>query len=87
MLEALELEDVIATAGVVIVDGDEVLLIEHGEDAGHITGAWGYPWAGSTATRRLGIGETLALAWTEADHRRILSVRVEARQWIEYAAG
>jgi len=36
-------DDVIATAGVVIIDGDRVLLIEHGEGAGHITGAWGIP--------------------------------------------
>ncbi len=30
----------LATAGVVVIDGSRVLLIEHGEGAGHITGTW-----------------------------------------------
>jgi 8-oxo-dGTP pyrophosphatase MutT (NUDIX family) len=40
------LDEVIATAGVVVVEGDHVLLIEHGEGAGHVTGAWGIPAGG-----------------------------------------
>jgi len=39
------LDSVTATAGVV-VDDLSVLLIEHGEGAGHITGAWGIPAGG-----------------------------------------
>lgn len=46
MIEALALDEVIATAGVVVIDADHVLLIEHGEAAGHITGAWGIPAGG-----------------------------------------
>ena len=34
---------VIATAGVVVFDGDSGLLIEHGDGAGHVTGTWGIP--------------------------------------------
>ncbi len=34
---------VIATAGVVVLDRDRVLLIEHGAGAGHVTGSWGIP--------------------------------------------
>lgn len=41
--DASEVSRVIATAGVVVFDGDSVLLIEHGEGAGHVTGAWGIP--------------------------------------------
>jgi 8-oxo-dGTP diphosphatase len=33
----------VATAGVVVIDGSRVLLIEHGEGAGHITGTWSVP--------------------------------------------
>lgn len=38
--------DAIATAGVAVVDGASVLLIEHGESAGHLTGSWGIPAGG-----------------------------------------
>lgn len=31
------------TAGVIVVVEERVLLIEHGEGAGHVTGAWGIP--------------------------------------------
>jgi len=34
---------VIATAGVVVLERSHVPLIEHGEGAGHISGAWGIP--------------------------------------------
>ena len=37
------MDEIVATAGVVVFDGDQVLLIEHGEGAGHVTGAWGIP--------------------------------------------
>jgi 8-oxo-dGTP diphosphatase len=43
------MEDVIATAGVVVLDGDHVLLIEHGEGAAHIIGSWGIPAGGIDA--------------------------------------
>jgi ADP-ribose pyrophosphatase YjhB (NUDIX family) len=45
------LQDVIGTAGVVVLDRDRVLLIERGEGAGHITGSWGIPAGRSTPTR------------------------------------
>jgi len=62
VIEALALGDVIATAGVVVVDGDHVLLVEHGDGAGHITGAWGIP-AGEIdgdETARVGAARELA---------------------------
>lgn len=37
------MEDVIATAGIVVLDRGRVLLIEHGDGAGHISGSWGIP--------------------------------------------
>jgi 8-oxo-dGTP diphosphatase len=39
-------KDFIATAGVVVIDRDSVLLVEHGHAAGHLTGAWGIPAGG-----------------------------------------
>lgn len=41
--EVGSLEVVIATAGVVVLGRGRVLLIEHRDDAGHITGSWGLP--------------------------------------------
>ena len=40
------LDEIIATAGVVVIVDDHVLLIEHGAGAGHVTGAWGIPAGG-----------------------------------------
>lgn len=38
--------DAIPTAGVAAISDDRVLLVEHGERAGHLTGAWGIPAGG-----------------------------------------
>ena len=50
------MEEVIATAGVVVLDRGRVLLIEHGDGAGHINGSWGIP-AGA-----IDVGETARAA-------------------------
>lgn len=33
----------VPTVGVIIIDGGDVLLVEHGERAGHVTGSFGSP--------------------------------------------
>lgn len=33
----------IPTVGVVLIDGSKVLLVEHGESSGHLTGSFGTP--------------------------------------------
>ncbi len=38
-----EYPDRIQTVGVIILRGDEVLLVKHGEKAGHLTGVYGFP--------------------------------------------
>lgn len=37
------MESIIPTVGVVVLDGDKVLLVEHTEASGHVTGAYGLP--------------------------------------------
>lgn len=70
------LDNVIATAGVVIIDGDHVLLIEHGEGAGHITGAWGIPAGGID-------GEETARTAAARELREETGLRVDANALVE----
>lgn len=66
----------VATAGVVVIDRDSVLLVEHGEGAGHVTGAWGIP-AGGIAE-----GETARDA-AARELREETGLRVDAATLIE----
>jgi len=70
------LDEIIATAGVVVVDSDHVLLIEHGEGAGHVTGAWGIPAGGIDA------GET-AQAAAVRELAEETGLRVHAESLVE----
>ncbi len=70
------MDKVIATAGVVIVESGFVLLIEHGEGAGHVTGAWGIPAGGIDAEET-----TRAAAVRELAEET--GLRVDARALIE----
>jgi len=70
------LDEVIATAGVVIIDNDHVLLIEHGEGAGHMTGAWGIPAGGID-------GEETARAAAMRELAEETGLLVDARALIE----
>lgn len=42
-------DDIVATAGVVVLAQECVLLVEHGDGAAHLTGAWGLPAGGIDA--------------------------------------
>ena len=70
------MEEVIATAGVVVVDRGRVLLIEHGDGAGHLTGSWGIP-AGA-----IDAGETQRAA-AARELAEETGLRVDAHELIE----
>lgn len=76
LIEAPTLDELIATAGVVVIVGDHVLLIEHGEGAGHITGAWGIPAGGID-------GEETARAAAARELAEETGLRVDARALVE----
>jgi 8-oxo-dGTP pyrophosphatase MutT (NUDIX family) len=66
----------VATAGIIVIRQDRVLLIEHQEGAGHITGAWGIPAGG------IDEGETAPDAAVRELHEET-GLRVDAANLIE----
>ena len=70
------MDEVTATAGVVIIDDGHALLIEHGEGAGHITGAWGIPAGGID-------GEETAEAAAVRELAEETGLRVDTRTLVE----
>ena len=82
--------DVIATAGVVVVEADQVLLIEHGEGAGHITGAWGIPAGGIDGgeTARVAAARELAEeTGLRVDPEELVELPMLYEAWIERKVG
>lgn len=69
----------IPTVGVVIIDDDKVLLVEHGEKAGHLTGSYGTPGG------RIDEGESaIQAAVREVNEETGLTVEVEDLVEIPY---
>jgi 8-oxo-dGTP pyrophosphatase MutT (NUDIX family) len=78
--------EVIATAGVVVVDGERVLLIEHGEGAAHLTGAWGIPAGGIDAgetAREAAVRELAEETGLRADPEALVELPTLYEAWIE----